>query len=264
MTIYRVTGVFRMMLVAVACCGLLGLSGCAGAHYTRAPEVTESEKLGVVMRVASDANFIWDGHLEEIYFPDYGSFGGKLVDAGAIGDLITAMNIHRSVADAFKARGNWATEDVGRAKLMAMLYYTVEEDAPVPPVVMPVESVTVTQTEKRFKVKSEYAHSMVSRRGWESLFTQAGVEVEVVEKSQTTTTNHAPVYVVQGEPKGYHGTLAIEVYYAEGKDGVLTMGRPAMAGMAYFYMEKMPSDENLKQVAGDLVLRMHDDARRTR
>lgn len=288
--IFRGVNMVQRMVLALGCvCAVAALSSCSvtvshpstwgsggsggnGNGGSRESENAESrsgrslrDDGDVVMRVATDSEFIWEGHIEEIYYPDYGAAGAQLAKAGAIGDKITAMNLEKAIKAQFKWNHNWPAEKVEDAKLMAMIYYNVEDKRPAPPAIVPVDiSTTTTSTSTSVKLSMGYEHSMISADGWETLFAEAGVEVEVSESTTSTTTTTTatprPTYQVRGRPEGYHCTLAIEVYYLEGEGKNKTLGRAAMVGMAYFCSKRRPNDEKLKQVACDLVDKLHKDA----
>ncbi|MBX3459049.1 MAG: hypothetical protein KF696_03655 [Planctomycetes bacterium] len=224
---------------------------------------TDEEKLKVVYRTAADADYKWNGHMASILYPDYGECGNELSDLGAISDRIIAMNLQRAAQAQFKSNSNWPTKEPDEAGLIAMIYYTIEQDAPAPPRIVPVE-VTITEEEKvTYKAHSSYESETVSHSGWQRMFSEAGVKVTAEKKKTTTEKREEVIYTCdEAQPRGFHVSVAIEVYYFKGEGKCRRVGKSALLGMAYWFSPKYPSDGKLSEVTTELVKRMGKEGRK--
>lgn len=233
-----------------------------GWNQTSKPRGDE-EKLKVVYRTAADADYKWNGHMASILYPDYAQCGHELSDLGAISDRIIAMNLQRAAQAQFQRNSNWPTKEPDDAGLIAMIYYTIEQDAPAPPRIVPVE-VTITEEEKvTYKAHSAYESETVSHSGWQRMFSEAGVKVTSEKKKTTTEKREEVIYTCDADqPRGYHVSVAIEVYYFKGEGKRRRVGKSALLGMAYWFSPEYPSDGKLSAVTTELVERMGKEGRK--
>jgi len=242
-----------VLLLASGCETTNGYRSGTGGEERRARWETLAGD-DVIYQVAADRNWGWDGFIESIYYPDYSELGDELVNSGAISNRIMGQAVQGAVIRQFQDEYmNWAADGVDEAGLLAMVYVTVEREAPKPPVIRPV---TMTSTTS-FSVSTSAAATMVGASAWESMFASAGVGVTInAETSHTHTYWEESYYEAPPEYRGYHSTIAIEVYYLENKGAYKETGKSALAGMAYFYSEQAPSQARLEAVARVLVDRL--------
>lgn len=223
----------------------------------------DEQKLKVAYRAAADSEWVWDGGMESIFWPDYGRCGRELSDLGALSDRVVAMNLQRAARQQFKDQSNWPTQDPHEAGLIAMIYYTVEQDAPAPPIVIPVEVTVVEEQKVQLKVLQRAETTSVSHDGWQRLFSEAGVKVSVEKRKSTTEKREEVVYKCdESQPRGFHVSVAIEVYYMKGEGKKRRAGKVALMGMAYWFSPRYPSDGKFVEVTQELVMRMDAEGRR--
>ncbi len=222
----------------------------------------DENKLKVAYRVAADPEFKWNGFMASMWYPDYNNVGEELTDLGAISDRIIAMNLQRTAQDQFKSNSHWRADDIEDAGLMAMIYYTIEQNAPAPPRIVPVEVTVVEEERVEYKANTKFESSSVSRAGWERMFEEAGVKVTSEKRTTTTEKREEVIYTCDDkQPKGFHVSVAIEVYYLTGEGKRKKAGKSAQLGMAYWFTEKYPSDGKLSEVTKELITRMGKEAR---
>jgi hypothetical protein len=223
----------------------------------------DENKLKVAYRVAADSEFKWNGFMASMWYPDYNSVGEELADLGAISDRIIAMNLQRTAQDQFKSNSHWRADDIEDAGLMAMIYFTVEQNAPAPPRIVPVEVTVIEEERVEYKANKSFESSNVSRAGWERMFQEAGVKVTAEKKTTTTEKREEVIYTCdEKQPQGLHVSIAVEVYYLTGEGKRKKAGKSAQLGMAYWFTEKYPSDGKLSEVTKELITRMGKEGRK--
>jgi hypothetical protein len=223
----------------------------------------DENKLKVAYRVAADSEFKWNGNIASMWYPDYNRVGEELADLGAISDRIIAMNLQRTAQDQFKSNSHWRADKIEDAGLMAMIYFTVEQNAPAPPRIVPVEVTVIEEERVEYKANKSFESSNVSRAGWEHMFQEAGVKVTAEKKTTTTEKREEVIYTCDDkQPQGFHVSIAVEVYYLTGEGKRKKAGKSAQLGMAYWFTEKYPSDGKLSEVTKELITRMGKEARK--
>jgi hypothetical protein len=252
---------------------VLLLAGCFGfgngTVRHEEPDYLAEAGPEVAYEVYADRDWIWEGFIEEIYYPDYDELGGELTDAGCISDSITGRNVVGAVMDHFEEQhGNWAADSVEDAGLLAMVYVNVERNRPRPPVIRPVTA-HYSGGRVQWSLKADVGVTQVGGAGWEHLFATAGVSVSVSAQATASGWVDADAgylepgyYETPPEYRGWHTTIAIEVYYLADEGEYKQTGRSAMAGMAYLYSETKPGHNRLESIARVLVDRMQAKADR--
>jgi hypothetical protein len=221
----------------------------------------DEARLKVAYRAAADGDFRWNGHMASVYFPDYMEFGEELTDLGAISDRIIGMNLQRAAQEQFHTNSHWRAEKIEDAGLLAMIYYTVEKNAPAPPRIVPVEIVVTEEETIELRANRAHESTSVSQAGWQRLFEEAGTKVTMERRATTTERREEIVYLSdEGQPEGFHVSIAIEVYYLTGDGRRKRQGKTAQLGMAYWFSPKYPSDGKLTEATQELIKRMHKEA----
>jgi hypothetical protein len=233
-----------------------------GWRQASKPRADES-RLKVAYRAAADAEFKWNGHMASMYYPDYMEVGNELADLGAIGDRIIGMNLQRAAQTQFQSNSHWRADKLEDAGLMAMIYYTIEKNAPAPPRIVPVEIVVTREEKIELRANTSYESTNVSHAGWQRMFEEAGVKVTSEKRTTTTERREEVVYTSdEGQPEGFHVSVAIEVYYLTGEGRRKRPGKSAQLGMAYWFSPKYPSDGKLSEVTQELIKQMGSEARK--
>lgn len=231
-----------------------------GWRQSSKPRADET-RLKVAYRAAADGDFRWNGHMASVYFPDYMQFGEELTELGAISDRIIGMNLQRAAQEQFRSDSHWRAETIEDAGLLAMIYYTVEKNAPAPPRIVPVEIVVTDEEKIELRANRSYESTNVSHAGWQHMFEETGVKVTSEKRTTTTERREEVVYTCgEDQPEGFHVSIAIEVYYLTGDGRRKRQGKSAQLGMAYWFSPRYPSDGKLAETTQELIKRMHKEA----